>query len=883
MPALRVLTPCLTAALAAWVTRGTLAVADARGPRLGALPPFLELGLFIGVALLLVFVARPAPARVRPLYLSALLLLPWLPVPLPAAALIWTGPGMTLLVWMAVATCVAVTIPWRRGTAAARAVFGHPRRAPVLAGAIAFTLFLAAASRLSAFIPGGDEPHYLIIAQSLLSEGDLRIEDNHARGDYAPYFDGVLKPDFLRRGRNGAIYSIHAPGLPLLIAPAYALGGHAAVVIWLGAFAALGSALVWRLAWTVAESAVASWIAWAGVVLSPPFFFHAFTVYPDGVAAVLTLVALSALVHGRDTVGARHASPLHGIALAFLPWLHTRYAIISLVLGIAIVWQHRRNLRSVAWFAAVPIISAILWFAFFYNVYGTVSPAAPYGGYTQSSPSFILTGLPGLVFDQQFGIITHAPVYAIALLGLGLLWRRSPFVVAMIVAVAIPYLLLAGAYRMWWGGWSAPARFIVPVTLMFALPLASAWRDARTARGRPVVIAALFLSLFVTAVLTIADQGALLYNTRTGEALWLNWLGPLVDLSAAAPSFIRDTRWVAIGHTAIWKLAVAVSFAMWRWVVRRQGSDTAVALAFTIAAALTMATTAVWAVRGVDPVAPTGAQTTLLRAASAGSAVFVVLNQGRGDLVPAAALRRVSREDLLRSLRIGSPRDGNSDDLLRVPSLPGGRYRVHLSGRRAASGRIEAHVGRRRAAMPPVAVYDFEGQPPGPTRFEIDLATDVTNLVITGDATARQSIAALSLEPVAVFPPSGIEADAAIRYGQALVSFGSSKRLYPEPAGFWIGPREDVVFSVQSAAGAVRLMFRNAPVPNRVSIDLPSGTHDVTLQPEETWTTPALQGSSSIVVKVRADAGFRPAERDPRTGDRRWLAVWVSVVPTTPP
>jgi hypothetical protein len=34
---------------------------------------------------------------------------------------------------------------------------------------------------------------------------------------------------------------------------------------------------------------------------------------------------------------------------------------------------------------------------------------------------------------------------------------------------------------------------------------------------------------------------------------------------------------------------------------------------------------------------------------------------------------------------------------------------------------------------------------------------------------------------------------------------------------------------------------------------------------------------------VRADAGFRPAERDPRTGDRRWLAVWVSVVPTTPP
>jgi hypothetical protein len=55
------------------------------------------------------------------------------------------------------------------------------------------------------------EPHYLIITQSLLNDGDLKIENNHAQEDFRSYFGGRLRPDFLRRGQDGD-YSIHAPG-----------------------------------------------------------------------------------------------------------------------------------------------------------------------------------------------------------------------------------------------------------------------------------------------------------------------------------------------------------------------------------------------------------------------------------------------------------------------------------------------------------------------------------------------------------------------------------------------------------------------------------------------------------------------------------------------
>ena len=41
-----------------------------------------------------------------------------------------------------------------------------------------------------------------------------------------PYVDGELKPDYLRRGRDGAIYSIHAPGVSALVLPAFALAGY---------------------------------------------------------------------------------------------------------------------------------------------------------------------------------------------------------------------------------------------------------------------------------------------------------------------------------------------------------------------------------------------------------------------------------------------------------------------------------------------------------------------------------------------------------------------------------------------------------------------------------------------------------------------------------
>jgi hypothetical protein len=128
------------------------------------------------------------------------------------------GPGFWI-VWALVGALLAWTMAPHVPAAARWWSTRSWRTQAVVVWLVTATAAGAGAARLThtVLFPSGDEPHYLVIAQSLWRDGDFLIENNHERKDYAEYFGRDLDPHYLTRGRNGEIYSIHPVGMPLLM------------------------------------------------------------------------------------------------------------------------------------------------------------------------------------------------------------------------------------------------------------------------------------------------------------------------------------------------------------------------------------------------------------------------------------------------------------------------------------------------------------------------------------------------------------------------------------------------------------------------------------------------------------------------------------------
>ena len=890
----------LAVAAAAWLGQATLAFEYTDGPRLAVLPLSafaIVLALSLSAAAIL---AARAGFSMAPLCLLILVLLPFLPVSLPAAFLVWSGP-LRFLVWCGIALLMLGEIARRRQGAGAigRLVELARTRPSAAAGVLSATIFATAFAFVAPAVPGGDEPHYLVITQSLLLDGDLRIENNHRRGDYQPYFHGPLAPHYLRRGRDGEIYSVHAPGISALVAPAFALGGYPATVVFLIVVAACGGALVWHLGWLATRNVRAAWFGWASVVLAPTTIFHSFTVFPDGIGGVVTLTGVWALLRAAEErrTGSTSVRPwfLHGVALALLPWLHTRFAILAGSLG-ALVLLRLSTTRNPAGkavaFLAVPAVSALCWVGFFIALYGTPDPSAPYGGSREFSLTYIPGGLAGLLFDQRFGLLANAPVLVTAVAGLGLMLlgrsgraaekpsieAGSPRRLAIeLLFVSVPYLLTVANFAMWWGGWSAPARFAAAVVPSLAIPAAFAWSAMRTRASRYSACLALALTAFLSAVLIVPGRGALAFNTREGYAHSLNWLSRLADLGQGMPAWFRDREPEFFLDTVVW---ATIALATWRLLrvlersprLRTTASfGTAVSLAY--ASAFMLALTITWSLHGAERVNAAPAQVGLLRRLSSEPRLIAWQLNPFSSIAP-DRVPSTLRIDPGRRFVTNGGAGRNDRPLLTLPAVPAGRYRVRArtSG---PGGWLMIGIGQDQFALKTLAI----ASPPVP--IDIDFPVDVRALIVRGDDDARRVVRELVVEPVSVVPArdrlTTAFARQAVRYGASSVYF-LDDRSFPEPEAFWAGgARSTSVVFDPDAGSSIDLLVRNAPVANVVTLQTGAWREVLQLGPgeERRVRVPLDPQRGTALVTIDTSAGFRPSEVELNSRDNRLLGVLI--------
>ena len=413
----------------------------------------------------------------------------WLGMPEPGGALVvvlglalmvrWTGAALTVAAGLVAFPLALAIAPESAGL---RAMTGPPLFVLVMAAAVAalarstprlprslflptvFLVYATMAVRVQARVGAeGDEPHYLMVADSLIHDRDLDLTRDYAEGRYRAFHAEPLEPHFRVRGKNGEIYSIHAIGLSLLVLPAYALFGHAGASLFMALLAALLAREIREL---LPESEGVSW----ALALSPPLVHYAGLIFTEVPAALGLAFAI------RRVRRVEAASPgdalLAGIALAFLPWLNVRYAAFPVLVLLYVVVQ-RPAWRLVATMASPSVVSALAIGAYHYALYGFVDPARVYGRRPELSLGGLSEGLPGLLLDQEFGLLVYAPLFAFAVPGLVVLARERTREAVLVLALVGVVSLTAGAWPMWRGGFNPPARFLVPVLPALALALAA--------------------------------------------------------------------------------------------------------------------------------------------------------------------------------------------------------------------------------------------------------------------------------------------------------------------------------------------------------------------------------------------------------------------------
>jgi hypothetical protein len=846
-------------------------------PRIALLPSAWAFILPAVCALAYVVVVRPSGSDAAPLWLPLVALLPWLPVPMPAATLLWSGPLAIALVVAAIAGIVLRRLAGAAIRGPAR-LSGHLIAAFLLAAMV----YAGAAWRLSNVLPSGDEPHYLVIAESLLNDGDLRIENNHAKRGYLAYVDRALKPDYLRRGREGRIYSIHAPGLPLLVLPAFAVGGYSGVALFLALMSAAGSLLAWRAAYQVTGDLTAAWVGWTAVALSVPFFFQAFTIFPDAPAALIIALVLYALVREPVPSSISRTASL-GAALAALPWLHTRYAALAGAAAVVVVMRiatppregravpATRRARLLIAFVALPVLSAVAWLLFFQNIYGTFDPRAPYGGSTDLRMVRVPVALTGLLLDQQFGLLPNAPIYLIALTGLASLFRLHRRLALEITAIALPYVIVVAAFHMWWAGLSSPARFLVPVLLPMAIPVALFWQRHQTRTPRAAVLVSLVATIALTATLSSAGDGALLYNTRDGYARWLDWVAPAVNLAYALPSLFQGGPIDAWSRAAVWGGALAVGWFVLRAAERRLRAAGwwYLTAGLTACMTLTVGAGAAWLLTGRTATEP------------GTSAIAVLANAcGRGRSALQLAPLRLGVIPLLGSalaIGDGARRPARPDGPLWTGrDVPPGRYRVMLDSGPRATGALSIALGRVDAVLQRCT---FTEHAPGVTDCAIDLPAGATWLWLIPDPSLRSSVDGIRLQPIKLGTAAtcGLRADRAVITAAGAI-FAQGEDIFAEPGGLWIVGAGEGRLAVQTR-GPARLHVRNGPAANVVLLSSGDWREERRMAPQEAVDVqlPAPRRDEPMLVAVRSEAGFRPADLEPGNRDLRWLGVWIEL------
>lgn len=364
----------------------------------------------------------------------------------------------------------------------------------------------------------GDEPHYLIITQSLVRDHDLDVANNYLEGQY-----GLISGQRLGihawqgKGPDRHYYSIHMPLLSAILAPFYVLGERFPSLfsftirlgmLLIGVWSIMGFHQLVRSITPYGKDATLATLTFSMTV---PILFYAYHLYPE-------IVVLGILTRAFCVWTFPRKHPLwilfYGFMVGLFPLWGTKYLAVLLAwipLSVYRAVRERGNRRHLIYFTCFNAIGFMLFAIYLWMCYGHLNPMGIYSGGSQSSEAMAnllyllsdpslwnkrLSSWASYFIDQRDGLLFYSPIYFFGLLGWVHWYRRdtTKALYAMILFVAHVGLYGFSTIR---GGYAPPARPLVPVLWVPALGWPAWWHSKHRAWVRTIASISVLYSLIL--------------------------------------------------------------------------------------------------------------------------------------------------------------------------------------------------------------------------------------------------------------------------------------------------------------------------------------------------------------------------------------------------
>jgi hypothetical protein len=351
----------------------------------------------------------------------------------------------------------------------------------------------------------GDQPHYVLMDFSLIHDGDFNLANNFANHDSDTF--GIYPPDGLTPdGQVGPgqvdtpnhQYSIHGVGIPLLLAPGYAIDGSFGmqVEMLLIAVAVLYVTYYWSK--IITKSVKYSFLASLALFISYVFYGLAGYIFPDVIIGGIIAATFIIMAKAPNSVLWQFVAALL-LGFGFL----VHYKVLAFAAPVALVWcyitwtRDRKlpyvALATMAFFGALLLYLTHHWFGI-WNPSGVLKDLG-----VGIHPESTINNISAVLFDAARGLMPNAPILLLVFVGLPIWFRKDWRMVVMILASIA--LSVAGfvMFNDWRGGDSPAGRYAMNF-LPVLMPAAALTMQYLTKAWHRAIIAALFV---VTLAITL--------------------------------------------------------------------------------------------------------------------------------------------------------------------------------------------------------------------------------------------------------------------------------------------------------------------------------------------------------------------------------------------